>query len=44
MKKIIIKDRHKYNLIRPHHNFKIKQNKFVKTETNLNDYNYLYYS
>ena len=43
MKKIIIKDRHKYNLIRPHHNFKIKQNQFVKTETNLNDYNYLYY-
>ena len=42
MRKIIIKDRHKYNLI-PHKTIKIKKNKYVKTELNLNDLNYLYY-
>ena len=41
-RKIIIKDRHKYNLI-PHKTIKIRKNTYVKTELNLNDLNYLYY-
>ena len=43
MKRIIIKDRHKYNLRKTPKNLKFKQNKFIKTEINLNDFNYLYY-
>ena len=42
-RKIIIKDRHKYNLKIPHKNIEIKPNKFIKTEMNFNDYNYLYF-
>ena len=43
MNKIIIKDRHKYTFKKLQKNFKIKPNKLVKTEINLNDFNYLYY-
>ena len=43
MKRIIIKDRHKYNLRKTPKNLKLKQNKFIKTEINLNELNYLYY-
>jgi len=43
MRKIIIKDRHKYNLKIPHKDTKFKREKYIKTTTNFNDYNYLYF-
>ena len=43
MRKIIIKDRYKYNLRLPHKSMKNKQNKYLKTDINLDDLNYLYF-
>ena len=43
MRKIIIKDRHKFNLKIPHKSTKFKSNKFIKTDVNFNEYNYLYF-
>ena len=43
MKRIIIKNRNKYNLKQPVKNIKIKPNKYVKTEINIEDVDFLYY-
>ena len=43
MRKIIIKDRHKYDIQIPNKNTKLKINKRIKTDANLNEYNYLYF-
>lgn len=43
MRKIIIKNRYKYNVRLPNKNIKIKANKKVKTAINLDDLNYLYF-
>ena len=43
MRRIIIKDSHRYNLKLPPKNIKLKQNKFMKTEINSDDLNYLYF-